>query len=107
MASVINSNRPDQPLPQCRWLVDLTTANANVSTPILYNELLLSLSYGDVLTGGRRMNRKDLRVLKASNLPSDDSGSDAEENLRVARSLKTQQQHLDGVTVHWPSFCKV
>ena len=51
MASVINSNRPDQPLPQCRWLVDLTTANANVSTPILYNELLLSLSYGGVLTG--------------------------------------------------------
>ena len=53
------------------------------------------------------MNRKDLRVLKASNLPSDDSGSDGEENLRVARSLKTQQQHLDGVTVFWPSFCKV
>ena len=50
---------------------------------------------------------KDLRVLKASNLPSDDSGSDGEENLRVARSLKTQQQHLDGVTVFWPSFCKV
>ena len=50
MASVINSNRPDQPLPQCRWLVDLTTANADVSTPILYNELLLSPSYGDVLT---------------------------------------------------------
>ena len=53
------------------------------------------------------MNQKDLRVLKASNLPSDDSGSDGEENLRVARSLKTQEQHLDGVTVFWPSFCKV
>ena len=53
------------------------------------------------------MNQKDLRVLKASNLPSDDSGSDGEENLRVARSLKVQEQHLDGVTVFWPSFCKV
>ena len=62
--------------------------------------------HGDLLTTDLRMN-KDLRVLKASNLPSDDSGSDGEENLRVARSLKTQQQHLDGVTVFWPSFCKV
>ena len=50
---------------------------------------------------------KDRRVLKVSNLPSDDSGSEGEELLRVARSLRTHVQTVQGLAVHWPVFCKV
>ena len=52
----------------------------------------------------------DRRVVKASNCPSDDSGSDSEENLRVSRSLKTFEQVVgdDGeIVIQWPSVCKV
>ena len=49
-------------------------------------------------------------AFQESNCPSDDSGSDDEENLRVSRSLKTFEQVLDqesGISVHWPSVCQV
>jgi len=52
----------------------------------------------------------DRRVIKKSNYPSDDSGSDSEENLRVSRSLKTFEQPCDEdgeLVVKWPSVCKV
>ena len=52
----------------------------------------------------------DRRIVGAAHGPSDDSGSDGEENLRVSRSLKTYEQQLDpggGLSLKWPSVCKV
>ena len=58
------------------------------------------------------MHGVDRRILQESNLPSDDSGSEGEENLlsrtrKLTNSLRTREQHIGEVTVHWPSFCKV
>ena len=52
----------------------------------------------------------DRRIVGAAHGPSDDSGSDGEENLRVSRSLKTYEQQLEpggGLSLKWPSVCKV
>ena len=52
----------------------------------------------------------DRRIIGAGHGPSDDSGSDGEENLRVSRVLKTHEQVLDsetGLSLKWPSVCKV
>ena len=52
----------------------------------------------------------DRRIITGAHGPSDDSGSDGEENLRVSKCLKTYQQVLDeenGLSLNWPSVCKV
>ena len=52
----------------------------------------------------------DRRIVSSRHGPSDDSGSDDEENLRVSRCLKTFEQVLEtdsGQTLRWPSVCKV
>ena len=51
----------------------------------------------------------DRRIISCKHGPSDDSGSDDEENLRVSRCLKTHEV-LDtetGMSLRWPSVCKV
>ena len=52
----------------------------------------------------------DRRIVSARHGPSDDSGTDDEENLRVSRCLKTYEQVLDSESdqkLRWPSVCKV
>ena len=52
----------------------------------------------------------DRRIVSSRHGPSDDSGTDDEENLRVSRCLKTYEQVLEadsGQSLRWPSVCKV
>ena len=51
----------------------------------------------------------DRRLVSRGQGPSDDSGSDDEENLRVSKTLKTHEHVIDksaGLTIFLPNVCK-
>ena len=51
----------------------------------------------------------DRRLVSGGHGPSDDSGSDDEENLRVSKTLKTHEHVIDkdaGLTILLPNVCK-
>ena len=64
----------------------------------------------------RRSMNIDRRIISRGHGPSDDSGSDGEENLRASKFLKTYEQVFEEgkdpsgegkLSLKWPSVCKV